>query len=138
MLIINTESPTISRTKMIYLYINGVLVDKLKSNQVKQYDLKPGKYQVQVRLNFYLTEPEVVEVKEKRNTSYEITLKSNWRLFTFIIPFMIIGLGINYFINRQFGSTLGLIFIAIYFSAAFYINSRISRKGFLELKKMKK
>lgn len=136
MLIINTESETLSKTRMIYLYINGHLVDKLKSNQVKQYNLDPGKYQIQARMNFYLTEAEIVEVKANGHTAYELTLKSNWRMFAIIIPLMILGAVIDYFLRGAFGGFVGNIFITLYFVAIFYVNSRISRKGFLELKEI--
>ena len=137
MLIISTESPTIVRTKMIYLYINGIMVDKLKSKQVKKYNLEPGKYQIQVRLNFYVSEPVIIEIKPKKKVTYGITLKSNWTLFTVILPLMLLGAGIYYFLSKQFGSTSGYIFMAIYFSVVFYVNSKFNRKGYLELNKMK-
>jgi len=138
MLIISTESPTIVKTKMIYLYINGVMVDKLKSKQVKKYNLEPGKYQIQVRLNFYVSEPKIIEIKPKKKITYGITLKSNWTLFKVILPLMLLGAGINYFLGRQFGSMVGYIFIVIYFCVVFYANSRINRKGYLELNKLKR
>lgn len=138
MLIISTESPTIVRTKMIYLYINGVLADKLKSKQVKQYDLEPGKYQIQVRLNFYVSEPKIIEIKPKKKLTFGITLKSNWTFYKVILPLMLLGAGINYFLGKQFGSTVGYIFIIAYFCVVFFVNSRINRKGYLELNKIKR
>lgn len=133
MLIISTEHESLSRTKMIYLYINGELVDTLKSDQVKQYNLNPGKYQIQCRMNMYLTEPQIVEVAANGQTAFEITLKPNWNMFKIVLPLLLIGAVINYFINGWLGITAGNIFIVLYFVAVFYINSRISRRGYLEL-----
>jgi hypothetical protein len=137
MFILSTENESLGRTRMIYLYINGQHVDSLKSKQVKEYNLEPGKYQVQCRMNMYLTEPEIIEVKANGHTAYELTLKSNWKMFAYMIPLLLLGGLINYFINDWFGITWGNLFIVTYFMAIFYINSRISRKGYLELKEIK-
>lgn len=137
MLIINTEHESLSRTKMIYLFINGQHVDTLKSKQVKQYDLKPGKYQIQCRLNMYLTEPEIVEVKANGQSAFELRLKPNWTMFKVVLPLLVLGAVINFFINRYINVTVGNLFIVLFFVAVFYVNSRISRRGYLELHEIK-
>jgi len=134
MLIINTESETLSRTRMIYLYINGQRVDSLKSNQVKQYNLKPGKYEIAARLNMYVTEPKVIEIKANGHTAFELTLKNNWKFLVGAMAIIIIGALINYFLVQAYSGMVGNIFILTYFTAAFIINSKINRKGYLELK----
>ncbi len=137
MFILSTENESLGRTRMIYLYINGQHIDSLKSKQVKEYKLAPGKYQVQCRMNMYLTEPEIIEVKANGQTSYELTLKNNWRMFIFLIPLLVVGAIISHFINTYFGMSWSNLFVVVYFIGIFYFNSRASRRGYLELKEIK-
>ena len=138
MLIINTESSTLVRSKMVYLFINGKHVDTLKTQQVKQYKLDPGTYQVSMRLNFYRTDAVEVEIKQGQTRAFELTLKNNWRFYFAVLLAVIVGATIDYFVRGAFGNIYGNVFIILFFMAIYVVKIKISKNGYLILEEIVK
>ena len=137
MLIINTESPTLGKSKMVYLFINGKHIDNLKTSQVKSYKLDPGKYQVAMRLNFYRTDLIEVAIKPGSQVAYELTLKNNWTFFFMIIASFLVAVTADYFIREAFGNLWANIFFVLFFVGLYVLKVKTNKNGYLELKEIK-
>lgn len=138
MLIINTESPTLVKSKMVYLFINGKHIDTLKTQQVKQYKLDPGVYQVAMRLNFYRTDLVEVEIKEGTTRAFELILKNNWKFYFAVLMAVIVGATIDMFVRAQFGNLISNIFIVLFFVTIYAIKIKVSKNGYLLLEEINK
>ncbi len=136
MLIINTESSTLVKSKMVYLFINGKHIDTLKTQQVKQYKLDPGTYQVSMRLNFYRTNAVEIEMKQGQTRAFELKLKNNWKFYIYFLLSILVGTSGAFFIRDTFSATASTVFIALFFGLVYFLKIKFSKNDSLSLEEI--
>ena len=136
MLIINTESETLVKSKMVYLFINGNHVDTLKTKQVKQYKLDPGTYKVSMRLNFYRTDAVDVEIKAGKTRAFELKLKNNWKFFMYFMLSIIVGMSGTFLVRSTIGVAASNVFIVLFFALVYFLKIKFSKNDSLTLEEI--
>lgn len=139
MLIINTSSRQLGKNRKILLYVNNKLVDELYPNQVKKYALDKGTYEIVVKMQFYRSPVQVIEVSHgNENFAFEMNFRENFKYLGLMLVLGAVGIGIDYFIRTFFASVASIhtwanLFIVTYFILLFVSNSWINKYKYLKL-----
>ncbi|QVK20808.1 hypothetical protein KHQ82_00265 [Mycoplasmatota bacterium] len=137
MLIINTESKTMAKNKKIHLFINNIFVETLSPNEVKKYNLEPGKYNIQLKVAFYQSLPQCFEIdNQNKRHVYVMKFKESWNFIIALLLMGALGLLFDYFIRQSYGNQVGNIFIVLYFVGLYLINYRVNKYRYLKLEKV--
>ncbi len=131
MLIINTQTKKPMEGRQVQVFVNDLLLDTVNINVIKKYKLDPGTYKVHIKIEYFQSQPKIIEITDKlEKFSFGISFQ---RKILFVTLFTLLGVIGDYFLRQNFGATAGNVYIVSFFLVLFYFNHRFTRYKTLRL-----
>lgn len=130
-LIVNRRSEYANRARAIGLYLDGKKIGTIKNGESKEFDLKPGNYELKAKIDWCGSQVNDFEIKEHEDTKIELTgfSKNKW-----ILPILIV-IQVSLFILSSYFEIPDVIMITFSTCILIYILFPISfgRNHYLKL-----
>lgn len=99
-LIINRRSEFINRARKIGLYLNDEKIGTIKNGEIKEFELKPGEYNLKAKIDWCGSQKHNFIIKENKLKKIELTgfPKYKWTL-PILVLIQLILLGLSYMIE---------------------------------------
>jgi len=118
-LIINRRSEFANRAREIGLYLNGEKIGTIENGEIKEFELKPGEYNLKAKIDWCGSQKHNFTIEENKLKKIELTgfPKNKWTLpILILIQLILLSLSymieINQYIMMIF--SFGLLFYIFY------------------------